>query len=45
MLLSGKSIPAGTGMKVYNRMKPKSVGVVSENVYSINDEAAQSTEE
>ncbi|MFL2121044.1 DNA-directed RNA polymerase subunit beta' [Marinilactibacillus psychrotolerans] len=44
-VIIGKSIPAGTGMKVYNRMKPKSVGVVSENVYSINDEAAQSTEE
>ena len=44
-VIIGKSIPAGTGMKVYNKMKPKSVGVVSENVYSINDEAAQSTEE
>lgn len=44
-VIIGKSIPAGTGMKVYNRMKPKSVGVVSENVYSINDEATQSTEE
>ncbi|WP_208559799.1 DNA-directed RNA polymerase subunit beta' [Marinilactibacillus kalidii] len=44
-VIIGKSIPAGTGMKVYNEMKPKSVGVVSENVYSINDEVSSSTEE
>lgn len=37
-VIIGKSIPAGTGMKVYNDMEPKAVGVVSENVYSINDE-------
>ena len=43
-VIIGKSIPAGTGMPVYNKMKPKSVGVVSENVYSINDEVTPSTE-
>ncbi|WP_080147340.1 DNA-directed RNA polymerase subunit beta' [Marinilactibacillus piezotolerans] len=43
-VIIGKSIPAGTGMQVYNKMKPKSVGVVSENVYSINDEVTPSTE-
>jgi DNA-directed RNA polymerase subunit beta' len=37
-VIIGKSIPAGTGMKVYNDMKPKEVGVVSENVYSINED-------
>ncbi|GEK91854.1 DNA-directed RNA polymerase subunit beta' [Alkalibacterium kapii] len=40
-VIIGKSIPAGTGMKVYNDMEPKKVGVVSENVYSINDEKNQ----
>lgn len=40
-VIIGKSIPAGTGMKVYNDMKPKEVGVVSENVYSISDEKKQ----
>ena len=40
-VIIGKSIPAGTGMKVYNDMEPKKVGVVSENVYSINDEKSQ----
>src|SRR5690554_1709791 len=43
-VIIGKSIPAGTGMKVYNDMEPKKVGVVSENVYSINEEA-QETEQ
>ncbi|MEC6749121.1 DNA-directed RNA polymerase subunit beta' [Marinilactibacillus sp. XAAS-LB27] len=42
-VIIGKRIPAGTGMKVYNQIKPKSVGVVSENVYSINDEISSST--
>src|SRR5699024_7106362 len=40
-VIIGKSIPAGTGMKVYNDMEPKKVGVVSENVYSINEEAQE----
>jgi len=37
-VIIGKTIPAGTGMKDYTNIEPKSVGVVSENVYSINDE-------
>jgi len=37
-VIIGKSIPAGTGMKMYSNLEPKNVGVVSENVYSINDE-------
>ncbi len=37
-VIIGKSIPAGTGMKLYNNIEPKKVGVVSENVYSISDE-------
>lgn len=36
-VIIGKVIPAGTGMAKYRKMKPKGVGVVSENVYSIND--------
>jgi len=37
-VIIGKVIPAGTGMAKYRKMKPKGVGVVSENVYSINDQ-------
>lgn len=36
-VIIGKIIPAGTGMAKYRHMEPKEVGVVSENVYSIND--------
>ncbi|MEG0475808.1 MAG: DNA-directed RNA polymerase subunit beta', partial [Carnobacterium sp.] len=36
-VIIGKIIPAGTGMPKYRKMEPKGVGVVSENVYSIND--------
>ncbi len=36
-VIIGKIIPAGTGMAKYRKMEPKGVGVVSENVYSIND--------
>lgn len=36
-VIIGKIIPAGTGMAKYRNMEPKSIGVVSENVYSIND--------
>lgn len=36
-VIIGKIIPAGTGMAKYRSMEPKSIGVVSENVYSIND--------
>lgn len=38
-VIIGKNIPAGTGMDVYSSIEPKSVGVVSENVYSINDQS------
>ncbi|QTJ33638.1 DNA-directed RNA polymerase subunit beta' [Dolosigranulum pigrum] len=37
-VIIGKNIPAGTGMDIYSSIEPKSVGVVSENVYSINDQ-------
>ena len=37
-VIIGKVIPAGTGMAKYRKMEPKGVGVVSENVYSINDQ-------
>ncbi|WHZ32624.1 DNA-directed RNA polymerase subunit beta' [Desemzia incerta] len=36
-VIIGKIIPAGTGMRKYRKMDPKGIGVVSENVYSIND--------
>ncbi|MFT8372489.1 MAG: DNA-directed RNA polymerase subunit beta' [Liquorilactobacillus satsumensis] len=36
-VIIGKIIPAGTGMPVYRQIKPKEVGAVSENVYSISD--------
>ena len=36
-VIIGKIIPAGTGMAKYRNMEPKGIGVVSENVYSIND--------
>ena len=36
-VIIGKIIPAGTGMPKYRKMEPKGVGVVSENVYSVND--------
>lgn len=38
-VIIGKNIPAGTGMDIYSSIEPKSVGVVSENVYSINDQS------
>ncbi len=38
-VIIGKNIPAGTGMGIYSNIEPKSVGVVSENVYSINDQS------
>lgn len=38
-VIIGKNIPAGTGMDIYSSIEPKSVGVVSENVYSINDKS------
>lgn len=38
-VIIGKNIPAGTGMDIYSNIEPKSVGVVSENVYSINDQS------
>ncbi|WP_027108766.1 DNA-directed RNA polymerase subunit beta' [Lacticigenium naphthae] len=44
-VIIGKAIPAGTGMPRYRKMKPKGVGVVSENVYSINDEMSASSNE
>lgn len=37
-VIIGKNIPAGTGMKKYSNIEPKTVGVASENVYSINNE-------
>ncbi|MGX7394191.1 DNA-directed RNA polymerase subunit beta' [Carnobacterium mobile] len=37
-VIIGKIIPAGTGMAKYRKMEPKGIGVVSENVYSINDQ-------
>ncbi|AUJ28999.1 MAG: DNA-directed RNA polymerase subunit beta' [Liquorilactobacillus hordei] len=36
-VIIGKIIPAGTGMPDYRGIKPKEVGTVSENVYSISD--------
>ena len=36
-VIIGKIIPAGTGMATYRHMEPKTVGAVSENVYSISD--------
>ncbi|WP_057876977.1 DNA-directed RNA polymerase subunit beta' [Liquorilactobacillus aquaticus] len=36
-VIIGKIIPAGTGMPDYRGIKPKEVGAVSENVYSISD--------
>lgn len=42
-VIIGKNIPAGTGMSMYSNIEPKSVGVVSENVYSINDESEAPT--
>ena len=44
-VIIGKSIPAGTGMRAYSNIEPKKVGVVSENVYSINEEDQVSQEE
>lgn len=38
-VIIGKNIPAGTGMDIYSSIEPKSIGVVSENVYSINDQS------
>ena len=43
-VIIGKIIPAGTGMAKYRNMEPKSIGVVSENVYSINDTVDTSAE-
>ncbi|KRM72006.1 DNA-directed RNA polymerase subunit beta' [Lacticaseibacillus brantae] len=40
-VIIGKIIPAGTGMATYRHMEPKSVGTVSQNVYSISDIEAQ----
>ena len=37
-VIIGKAIPAGTGMARYRDMEPAAVGVVSENVYSINSD-------
>ncbi|WP_125706096.1 DNA-directed RNA polymerase subunit beta' [Lacticaseibacillus daqingensis] len=36
-VIIGKIIPAGTGMATYRHMEPKTVGAVSDNVYSIAD--------
>lgn len=44
-VIIGKIIPAGTGMAKYRKMEPKGVGVVSENVYSINDQVEETTQE
>lgn len=43
-VIIGKNIPAGTGMRIYSDIEPKTVGVMSENVYSINDTEASSDE-
>lgn len=43
-VIIGKIIPAGTGMAKYRNVEPKSIGVVSENVYSINDTVDTSAE-
>lgn len=44
MLSLVKSSLFGTGMAKYRNMEPKSIGVVSENVYSINDTVDTSAE-
>lgn len=44
-VIIGKSIPAGTGMPVYNDMEPKAIGVVSENVYRASEEETVDVEE
>ncbi|MFD1393569.1 DNA-directed RNA polymerase subunit beta' [Lacticaseibacillus jixianensis] len=36
-VIIGKIIPAGTGMATYRHMEPKTVGTVSNSVYSISD--------
>ncbi len=36
-VIIGKIIPAGTGMATYRHEEPKTVGTVSDNVYSISD--------
>jgi DNA-directed RNA polymerase subunit beta' len=36
-VIIGKIIPAGTGMATYRHMEPKTVGAMSDNVYSISD--------
>ena len=36
-VIIGKIIPAGTGMATYRHEEPKSVGTVSDSVYSISD--------
>ncbi|WP_125582088.1 DNA-directed RNA polymerase subunit beta' [Lacticaseibacillus suibinensis] len=36
-VIIGKIIPAGTGMATYRHMEPKTVGTVSDSVYSISD--------
>jgi len=44
-VIIGKIVPAGTGMAKYRHMEPKTVGAVSENVYSISDIEAQMKQE
>ncbi|KRK71174.1 DNA-directed RNA polymerase subunit beta' [Lacticaseibacillus nasuensis] len=44
-VIIGKIIPAGTGMATYRHMEPKTVGTVSENVYSISDLEKQMKEQ
>ncbi|SFH57912.1 DNA-directed RNA polymerase subunit beta' [Pisciglobus halotolerans] len=44
-VIIGKTIPAGTGMRKYRNMEPKGIGVVSENVYSINDQLEAEAEQ
>ncbi len=43
-VIIGKIIPAGTGMATYRHMEPKTVGAMSDNVYSISDIEQQMTD-
>ncbi|WP_281165953.1 DNA-directed RNA polymerase subunit beta' [Liquorilactobacillus sicerae] len=44
-VIIGKLIPAGTGMPLYRQIKPKEIGGVSQNVYSISDIEQQMKDE